>query len=96
MALKDYLSAVKVELGQLGITLTNNEVRDVIDVVFGTINDQAKSDSIKIPNFGTFKTKVRPAREARVGRNPSTGEALDIAAAPEKPYLAFKASKQLV
>jgi DNA-binding protein HU-beta len=93
MALKEYLSQVKKELSASGIELTNNEVREVVDIVFGVVTAQSKTELVRIPNFGSFKTKIKPAREARTGRNPSTGEPLEIAAAPERPYLAFKAVK---
>ena len=93
MALQDYLKEVKTQLASVGIELTNNGVRDVIDTVFGVVVEQAATDTVRIPNFGSFKTKVKPAREARTGRNPSTGEPLEIAASPERPYLAFKAVK---
>lgn len=93
MALQDYLKEVKTQLAAVGIELTNNGVRDVIDTVFGVVAEQAAAETVRIPNFGSFKTKVKPAREARTGRNPSTGEPLEIAASPERPYLAFKAVK---
>jgi DNA-binding protein HU-beta len=93
MALKDYLSEVKTQLAGFGIELTNTEVREVIDVVFGVVATQAQTDVVRVPSFGTFRTKIKPARAARTGRNPSTGEALEIPASPERPYLAFKAVK---
>lgn len=93
MALKDFLSEVKVQLASVGVNLTNNGVRDVVDTVFGVLSEQAATDTVRIPNFGSFKTKVKHARPARTGSTPSTGEALEIAARPEKPYLAFKAVK---
>ena len=93
MALKEYLSQVKTELSAVGVELTNNEVREVVDIVFGVVTAQSKTESVRIPAFGLFKTKIKPSRAARVGRNPSTGEPLEIAAVPERPYLAFKAVK---
>ena len=44
---------------------------------------------VTIPGFGTFSTKHRPAR---TGRNPSTGEQIQIAA---KNYVQFKPGKTL-
>jgi len=93
MALQDFLKEVKTQLAAVGVELTNTEVRNVIDTVFGVVAEQATAETVRIPNFGSFKTKVKPAREARTGRNPSTGEPLEIAASPERPYLAFKAVK---
>lgn len=48
-----------------------------------------EGDGIQIPGFGGFSSK---ARAARTGRNPRTGEALQIAAANVP---AFKAGSQL-
>jgi DNA-binding protein HU-beta len=93
MALQDFLSQVKTQLADVGHSFTNAEVREVVDTVFSVVAAQAETDTVRIPAFGTFKTKIKPAREARTGRNPSTGEPLEIAASPERPYLAFKASK---
>ena len=46
-------------------------------------------EDIYIAAFGTFKVKTRKARK---GRNPRTGESVDI---PEKKVITFKAAKQL-
>jgi nucleoid DNA-binding protein len=45
--------------------------------------------SVVIPGFGTFETKHR---EARTGRNPSTGKSIKIKA---KDYPVFRAGKTL-
>ena len=49
----------------------------------------AEGEKITISGFGTFETKER---EARVGRNPHTKEAIEI---PATRVPAFKASKAL-
>ena len=46
-------------------------------------------DKVQVSGFGIFEAK---AREARVGRNPRTGEAMEIAASKVP---GFKASKTL-
>ena len=48
-----------------------------------------KGEKVQLSGFGTFETK---AREARVGRNPHTREAIDI---PATRVPSFKASKAL-
>ena len=48
-----------------------------------------KGEKVQISGFGTFEVK---AREARIGRNPHTKEAIDI---PATRVPAFKASKAL-
>ena len=49
----------------------------------------AEGEKISISGFGTFETKER---EARIGRNPHTTEAIEI---PATRVPAFKASKAL-
>ena len=49
----------------------------------------AAGDRVQLVGFGTFETKDR---EARTGRNPSTGEPMDI---PPARLPAFKAGKAL-
>ncbi len=49
----------------------------------------AKGDKVQLVGFGTFEVRERKARE---GRNPSTGEAIKIAA---QKVPAFKPGKAL-
>ena len=49
----------------------------------------AKNDKVQVSGFGIFEVKER---EARTGRNPQTGEAMEIAASRTP---SFKASKTL-
>ena len=55
----------------------------------GIIKAMIEEEGIQLPGFGSFSTKERAAR---TGRNPQTGEALQIAAATVP---AFKAATQL-
>ena len=48
-----------------------------------------RGEKVQLSGFGTFETK---AREARVGRNPHTKEAIEI---PATRIPSFKASKAL-
>lgn len=62
-------------------------VRGVID---GISNALARGESVTLPGFGVFNVKLRAARE---GRNPRTGEPIQIAAANAvsfKPASALK------
>jgi len=66
----------------------------VVEALFdanGVIVDTLrKGDKIQLTGFGTFQVKARPAR---TGRNPRTGESIDIAAANVpafKPGQVFK------
>ena len=51
---------------------------DAVDTVFEAITEAlARGEDVRIAGFGTFGTRSRPAR---TGRNPRTGESLDIVA----------------
>ena len=63
---------------------------DAVDAVFEAIAETlARGEEVRIVGFGTFVTRNRPAR---TGRNPRTGESLNIAASTAP---AFKAGKPL-
>jgi DNA-binding protein HU-beta len=61
-----------------------------VDAVTNTLQ---KGDSVSLVGFGTFSVKHRPARK---GRNPRTGEEIDIAAATVPGFKAGKALKGAV
>ena len=67
--------------------------KDADRVVCATIDtivaELAKGERVQLSGFGIFEVK---AREARVGRNPKTKEAIEI---PATKLPAFKASKAL-
>lgn len=61
-------------------------VNAVLDVVAETL---AQGGDVKITGFGGFEVKERAAR---TGRNPKTGEAVEI---PASKYVAFSAGSDL-
>lgn len=62
----------------------------VVEAIFEAVRESAvKGDEVAIPGFGKFKVA---AREARTGRNPATGETIQIAASKK---LSFSPAKQL-
>jgi DNA-binding protein HU-beta len=66
----------------------------MLDVTIGTITRSLKDgDTVTIVGFGTFKVS---ARAARSGRNPRTGEAIDIKAAKVPKFSAGKALKDAI
>jgi DNA-binding protein HU-beta len=69
----------------------------VVDTVFNEITRAlaVKNGSVAISGFGTFKRKDVPARKARPGRNPFTGENIIIKARPASSKPAFSATKVL-
>ena len=56
-------------------------------------NTLAKKENITLVGFGTFQTTERSARE---GRNPKTGETIQIAAATVPSFKAGKGLKDAV
>lgn len=64
----------------------NTTLRLIIDTV-------AKGGSIVLTGFGTFKLRSRAARK---GRNPQTGEVIEIAARRVPGFTAGKAFKRAV
>jgi len=67
---------------------TNAAAKAAIEAFCDTVQSRAAAgDTIKLMGFGSFQVKARASRK---GRNPSTGEEIDIA---ETRRLTFKASK---
>ena len=56
--------------------LTRTGVISVLDALGDTIAEAVNHGTTVVTGFGRFKPRVRPAR---VGRNPRTGEAIEIA-----------------
>ena len=70
--------------------ISKAKAKDVVNSILAAIIDAAKlGDDLAIAGFGRFSVKERPARE---GRNPRTGEALNI---PASKSLGFKMSKSV-
>ena len=70
--------------------MTRKDTERVINAAIDAITASlVKGDKVQISGFGTFETK---SREARVGRNPHTKEAIEI---PATKVPVFKASKAL-
>lgn len=71
--------------------LSKAQARELVDGVFAAIADAAgNGEEISLSGFGKFKVKDQPARE---GRNPSTGETIQIAASKKLTFTAAKAMK---
>ena len=70
--------------------LKTADVDAVVKEMQNAIMAQMKAGGeVRLPGFGTFKTS---ARAARTGRNPKTGEPMEIGA---KNVVAFSAGKRL-
>jgi DNA-binding protein HU-beta len=69
--------------------LTKKDAANAVDAVFDSIIEAlAKGDKVQLIGFGNFEVRERSARK---GRNPKTGEEIEIAAAKVP---AFKPGKQ--
>ena len=65
-----------------------------LDAMVDTVTDSLKKgDSVSLVGFGTFQVKERAAR---TGRNPQTGEPIEISAAKVPSFKAGKALKDSV
>ena len=70
--------------------ITKKDAERVVSATFETITAQLmKGEKVQISGFGIFEVKER---EARVGRNPRTKEAIE---SPASKAPAFKPSKAL-
>ena len=68
--------------------LSKGAARDAVDGVFAIIGKAlAEGEDVRLPGFGTFDTRRRPAR---TGRNPRTGEAVSISASTSPTFRAGK------
>ncbi|MFN4039837.1 MAG: integration host factor subunit beta [Erythrobacter sp.] len=78
------------ELHQDNPELHADEIEQVVDIFFDEIAQRlAEGGRVELRGFGAFSTRER---DARTGRNPRTGEAVDVAA-KRVPY--FKAGKEI-
>jgi nucleoid DNA-binding protein len=67
---------------------TQNDVGRVVQEAFDVVTESlAQGKRLEIRNFGVFEVKTR---DARIGRNPRTGEEVPI---PEKRVATFKPGK---
>lgn len=70
--------------------LTRKQAEAAVAAFTQTVTEALKAgDKVQLMGFGTFEIKDRPAR---TGRNPATGESIEIAAS-KTPV--FKAGKSL-
>ncbi len=73
---------------------TKKDAQLVVDCVLSSITKALENgDSVSLVGFGTFKVTERKARK---GRNPQTGEEIDIAASKVSKFVAGKALKEAV
>ena len=83
---------VKAMAEQLGTTqkAAAEQLDAVLDVITAAL---VAGEDVKLTGFGTFSVTERAARE---GRNPATGETIQIAASKAPKFKAAKALKDLI
>ena len=70
--------------------MTKKDAEVALNAVVAAIADAvAAGEKVQVSGFGSFDVK---ARDARTGRNPKTGEAVEI---PASKYVAFSAGSAL-
>lgn len=70
--------------------ITKKNAGEALDALLEVVSEQLEAgNEVALTGFGTFKTRVQAAR---TGRNPQTGETIQIA---EKTVPVFKAGKTL-
>ena len=74
--------------------LTKADVEKVFNGTFDLFKSELeKGNNVSVAGFGTFKISERSARE---GRNPQTGETIQIAASKSVSFKASSALKEIV
>jgi integration host factor subunit alpha len=72
------------------IGLSKRESAEIVEFFFEIVKEKLNNgEGIKIPNFGSFRVQKRKSRK---GRNPATGETIEIV---ERRAIVFKSSKSL-
>ncbi|MDJ0819609.1 MAG: HU family DNA-binding protein [Desulfobacterales bacterium] len=73
---------------------TKKEAQEAVDCVFSSITEALKKgDTVTLVGFGTFKVTKRKARK---GRNPQTGEEIEIKASKAPKFTPGKLLKEAV
>ena len=79
-----------VEKIAVQVELSKKESERVVNAVFRSIIDAlAQGDKVELRGFGSFRTRLR---DSRIGRNPKTGDKVDV---PQKSVPFFKPGKHL-
>ncbi|GAB3072129.1 HU family DNA-binding protein [Salinicoccus sesuvii] len=74
--------------------LTKKEAGAAVDAVFDTIQESLKNgEKVQLIGFGNFEVRERSARK---GRNPQSGEEIEISASKVPAFKAGKALKDAV
>ena len=90
-SLAESRTLTKAELAELlfdRVGLNKREAKDIVDTFFEEIRDAlARGEPVKLSGFGNFQVRNKPPRP---GRNPKTGESINI---PAKRVVKFRVAK---
>jgi len=85
MTKRDFAEAIHRRIG-----LSKSESAEIVEFFFDVIKEELEAgETVKIPKFGSFRVKTKRSRR---GRNPVTGEAIEIT---RRRAVVFKPSKIL-
>ena len=74
--------------------LTKKDAEKAVNAVFASVQKAlVEDDKVQIIGFGTFEVRTRAARK---GRNPQSGETIEIPASKNPVFKAGKALKEAV
>jgi DNA-binding protein HU-beta len=74
--------------------MSKSDMNTALDAIVGTITDAvASGDKVSVTDFGNFDHRDNAARK---GRNPQTGEEIDISASKTPRFKAAKKFKDAV
>lgn len=77
-----------------GAGLTKKDAAKAVDAIFAAITDNmARHEKVQLIGFGNFEVRHRAARK---GRNPQTGEEMEIPATDVPAFKPGKALKNVV
>jgi integration host factor subunit beta len=72
------------------VQLTKKQAETIVNIIFDSIVESLRSgQKIELRGFGSFRLR---SRKSRTGRNPKTGEKVDV---PSKKIPYFKPGKEL-
>jgi len=83
-------SELIIKLSERNPHLNQRDVEKIVNTVLGTISDAlSNEDRVELRGFGAFSSKKR---NARIGRNPRTGNPVSV---DEKLTPVFRAGKEM-
>ena len=88
------LKAEIIEKVAKEVKLTKKAAKEAVDATFDTVNQALrKGDKVVLSGFGTF---IIRNRKARIGRNPKTGNSLQLPQMNTIGFIAAKGMKKTV